>query len=178
MGLLVTTWIPKILFAAATRPDLRSYDFDFDVPLSAAVLTYSLILSLVTGAVFGLAPALKFTRPDLSSALKDAGALGTKLSRSRLRNMLMAGQVAFSLMLLIVSGLFVRSVLRVNFLPRQPADQRDRHSRRSGCAERGSCWAGTQAGSWVGGCRTCRWTCGIAGCEPRAGTNAVWIEHV
>ena len=116
VGLLVTTWIPKILFAAATRPDLRLYDFDFDAPLSAAVLTYSLILSLFTGAIFGLAPALQFTQPDLSSALKDAGAFGTKLSRSRLRNTLVAGQVAFSLVLLIVSGLFVRSVLRVNFI--------------------------------------------------------------
>jgi predicted permease len=116
VGLLATMWIPRILFAAATRPDLRSYDFDFDTPLSAAVLTYSLILSLVTGAIFGLAPALQFTRPDLSSALKDGGAFGTKLSRSRLRNTLMAGQVAFSLVLLIVSGLFARSVLRVNFI--------------------------------------------------------------
>jgi predicted permease len=115
-GLVLTAWIPKIVFSAATRPDLALYDYNFELPLGSAVLIYSLLLSLVTGAIFGLAPAIQFSRPDLSSALKDYGAFGANVSRSRIRNTMVAGQVAFSLVLLIVSGLFVRSVLRASLI--------------------------------------------------------------
>jgi len=74
------------------------------------VLLFAAAVSLVTGVLFGLAPALQSTRPNLSGTLKDqAGAVvgGTAVS---LRKALVVAQVALSLLLLIGAGLFIRSL--------------------------------------------------------------------
>jgi predicted permease len=88
---------------------------DFPVSLSAGidatVLFYTLGLSVVTGIVFGLIPALRASRPDLVPALKgEVAALPGRYRRLGLRNLLVVAQVAISLVLLITSGLFVRSL--------------------------------------------------------------------
>jgi putative ABC transport system permease protein len=71
------------------------------------------VLSLGTGILFGLSPALQSTRPDLAAALKDEGtSFGQRLSRSRLRSLLLAGQVAVSMVLVISAGLLTRGLLR------------------------------------------------------------------
>ena len=81
-----------------TRPDL-------------AVLGYSLGLTLLTGIVFGLAPALQSTRLDLSTALKEEGSGGGSVgSRSWLRNALVVVQVSVCLVLLITAGLLLRGL--------------------------------------------------------------------
>jgi predicted permease len=75
-----------------------------------AVLGFTLAVSVVTGLVFGLAPALQSTRPQLATTLKDqAGSVvgGTAVG---LRKALVVGQVALSLLLLIGSGLFIQSL--------------------------------------------------------------------
>jgi len=83
---------------------------DFSVPLDSRVMLFSICLSLVTAVAFGLVPALRATRPNLVGALKDEhGWLG----RSRwltLRNLLVIGQVTICMLLLISSGLFLRSL--------------------------------------------------------------------
>ncbi len=77
------------------------------------VLVYTLLLSLLAGVAFGLLPALRATRTDLVSTLKDEGAaFGGRLMRSRLRNGLVVAQVALSMVLLLVSGLLLRGVIR------------------------------------------------------------------
>jgi predicted permease len=76
----------------------------------AAVLAFTVAISLATGLIFGLAPALQSTRPQLASTLKDqAGAVvgGTAVG---LRKGLVVAQVALSLLLLIGSGLFIQSL--------------------------------------------------------------------
>lgn len=80
----------------------------FDVALSGPVLLFTLGASLLTGIVFGLAPAIVASRPELVTALKGEG--GGKGSRSRATRTLVGIQVALSLVLLVSAGLFVRNL--------------------------------------------------------------------
>ena len=82
-----------------------SFDFSPDWRVMAVALT----LALVTGIVFGLAPALQSTRLDLGHAVRDEE-LGGRLRKSRLRNVFVTVQVAGSAFLLVVGGLFVRAL--------------------------------------------------------------------
>ena len=82
--------------------------FDFNVDMRVAAFTAG--LSLVTALLFGLAPALRATRPDLVGALKDGSAGFGRGRRSGLRNALVVVQVALSLVLLTTAGLFLRSL--------------------------------------------------------------------
>ena len=74
------------------------------------LLGFTTAVSLLTGVLFGIAPALRSTRPDLVPALKDEVAGAGCASHLILRNALVVFQVALSVLLLIVAGLFVRSL--------------------------------------------------------------------
>lgn len=79
--------------------------------LDATVLVFALGISLLTGMLFGLTPALQASRSDLVMALNDeSGRSSGGRSRGRLRNTLVVAQISLSLMLLISAGLFVRSL--------------------------------------------------------------------
>src|SRR5262249_18944881 len=78
------------------------------------VLGFALTISLLTGILFGLAPAVHASRPDIVSALKDESALlGKRVRRLSLRNLLVVGQVALSVIVLIGAGLCVRSLQKL-----------------------------------------------------------------
>jgi predicted permease len=96
--------LPPILFSAIPEIGL-----DIDFQPNATVFAYIFLISLVTGVVFGLAPAIESTKPNLTAALK-AKKGGARISRPRLRNLLVIGQVAVSLVLLIGAGLLVRGL--------------------------------------------------------------------
>ena len=82
-----------------------------DVPLDARVLVFAFSLSLLTGIVFGLAPALRASRPNLVVGLKDESFVSNeRMRRFSFRNTLVVAEVALSVLLLIVTGLFVRSL--------------------------------------------------------------------
>ena len=104
-GFWVAIWI--INFVVAFKP---SIDFPLTVELAVdwRVLFFTAGLSLLTGAIFGLAPALQATKPTLTSALKDTTAQSGR-SHSRLRSSLVVAQLAISLMILIGAGLVGRS---------------------------------------------------------------------
>ena len=103
-ALLVTTALDQRLFALDISPDLR-------------VFGYTLMVSVLTGLTFGLAPALQATKPNLTSALKDEGvAFGRRLSRSRLRDLLIVTQVTVCLAMLITAGLLLRGFQRAQTL--------------------------------------------------------------
>lgn len=78
-----------------------------DLKLDLRVLGFTIAVSLITGILFGLAPALRTTRVDLTSALKESAQSVTGGRRSRLTKTLIVVQVAVSLVLLIGAGLFV-----------------------------------------------------------------------
>jgi putative ABC transport system permease protein len=81
-----------------------------DVGLDVGVLGFTLVLAVATGVLFGLAPALELSRPQLSRALKEGGRTGTVgRGQQRFRDSLAVTQVAFSVMLLIGALLLVRS---------------------------------------------------------------------
>ncbi len=73
------------------------------------IFAFTLFVSCAAGIAFGLAPAFEASKADVNSALKEAGsAFGHHLSRSRLRGLLIAGQIAACLVLLITSALLLR----------------------------------------------------------------------
>ena len=83
-----------------------------DISLDARVLIFTALLSVLTGIVFGLVPALQASNPDLVTALKD-GSPATGANKSRLQSRLVVAQIAFSLLLLIGAGLAVRTMQKV-----------------------------------------------------------------
>lgn len=83
---------------------------DFDVRLTGRVLLFTGVVSMITGIVFGLAPALHAARADIGVAMKPD--LETRSGgRLPIRQILVVGQVAVSLVLLVAAGLFVRSLI-------------------------------------------------------------------
>ena len=107
-GLLLAIWIDESLvsflptgatntLAISATPDWR-------------ILLFTLAVSLGTGIIFGLVPALQATRPDLAPTLKDEVGAITSTSSIGLRKTLVVAQVTLSLLLLIGAGLFIRSL--------------------------------------------------------------------
>jgi len=105
-GLLLAIWIVKALLAFKPPID---FPLTIDLGLDWRVLLFSLGVSLLAGAIFGLAPALQSTRPNLLNALKDTSAQGGG-GRTRLRSVLVVAQIAISLVVLIAAGLVVRTL--------------------------------------------------------------------
>jgi len=110
LGLFFTWWtsrlLPILLFDSRTSLDLA---------LDRRVLSFTLLISIVTGILFGMAPALQLVRGNLARSLKDdrVGLRGPKLPFG-LRKILILLQVALSLLLLVGAGLFVRSLRNLN----------------------------------------------------------------
>ena len=110
-----------LLLAASTSGLVVSFaqtnnfsNLTLDNRLDWRVLGFTLAISLLTGILFGLAPALSASRPDLVSALKDETTLpGKRARRLSLRNLLVVGQVALSLIVLVGAGLCVRSLQKL-----------------------------------------------------------------
>src|SRR5262245_1890403 len=95
----------------AAPPPPGALPLAFVFAIDQRVLLFSVALSFVTGILFGVAPALKASRPGLVSALKDASTpCGDRGVRFELKKVLVVAEVALSLLLLIAAGLFVRSL--------------------------------------------------------------------
>jgi macrolide transport system ATP-binding/permease protein len=117
VGLFVAYAAGRLL--VANQPPLP-LPVTLEVNLDIRVLSFSLCLSVLTGVVFGLAPAMRASRPDLVPSLKDANEafnIGRRPHRCLrwlgLRNLLVMIQVAVSIVLLVAAGLLVRSLVNV-----------------------------------------------------------------
>jgi putative ABC transport system permease protein len=108
LGLGIAAWGVDLLVASA--PSLPRLD---EVRIDGWVLGFTALVSLLTGLLFGLAPALQAGSIDQNDSLKEGGRAGGGAPRQRLRALLVVGEVAISLVLLIGAGLLVRSFLRV-----------------------------------------------------------------
>jgi predicted permease len=106
-GLILAFWCSGLLPAFFSPNEVGG----LDVSLDWRVLVFTLAASLLTGLMFGLAPALEGSRPDLVTALKD-GADNRAERRIPLRQALVVTQVALSFALMIGAGLFLRSLSR------------------------------------------------------------------
>ncbi|HLY60124.1 MAG TPA: ABC transporter permease [Terriglobia bacterium] len=106
LAFLLASWIAPALLTL-TPPSLP---IKLTVPLDWRVLAFTLAVSLVTGIIFGIAPAFRAARVDIIPVLKDEGGIGG-YRRSRLRSVLVVAQISVCLVLLVSAGLCVRSLL-------------------------------------------------------------------
>jgi predicted permease len=106
LGVALAVWMNDLLMAF--RPT-GSLAVDFRVDVDWRVLSFTLGVSLLTGVLFGLAPALSAAKPDVVSSLKESAPTGFGRS-SRLRGAFVVGQIAVSLILLVAAALCVRSL--------------------------------------------------------------------
>jgi predicted permease len=111
LGILFAFWIKDGLIATGVWGGRGMSALD--PRLDLRVLGFTMALSLLTGIIFGIAPALRATGLDLTPALKDSGRGSGTASRSLLSRSLVVAQVALSLLLLIGAGLFLRTLLNL-----------------------------------------------------------------
>jgi putative ABC transport system permease protein len=110
LGILLAAWGTRALSAItlSTHPEMAAVRMDL------WALAFTVAISLASGIVFGLAPALQLSKPDLNMLLRDEGrgSSGGR-RRNRARNVLVVAQVALSTVLLVGSGLLIRSFVRL-----------------------------------------------------------------
>jgi len=114
LGLALAFWADKALMAVYLPSDSNALNISA-VP-DFRILLFTLAVSVATGVIFGLAPALQSTRPDVGRTLKDQAGAVVGGGHGRLRNVLVVTQVALSLLLLIGAGLFLRSLKNLSNL--------------------------------------------------------------
>jgi predicted permease len=107
-GILLASWLTGGLTGFVSRLPGELSMLSLDVGVDARVVGFALLLSFGTAVLFGLVPALRASRPELVSALKE-GAGGTA-RRSRLRSAFVVAQVAVCMLLLMSAGLLARSL--------------------------------------------------------------------
>jgi putative ABC transport system permease protein len=108
-GLLLAYWGVDLL-VALTPPDVPRLG---EIGLDAQVFAWTLGVSVTTGVLFGLVPALAASKPDLAESLKESGRSTSGPGRSRARSLLVVSEVALALVLLIGAGLMIRSLARL-----------------------------------------------------------------
>jgi len=110
VGLLLAWWGVDVLRAVS----VDSLPTTTEVNLDGKVIIFTLLVSIVTGVIFGLAPALGAAKTDLHNTLKESGRGSTASGRRAwLRSALVVVEVALSLVLLVGAGLLIKSFLRI-----------------------------------------------------------------
>jgi putative ABC transport system permease protein len=109
VGVLLAVWCTSLLTRFSDNLGALA-----ELPIDSRVLTFSAGISLLSGLLFGLIPSLQLSKPDLNTVLRDEGR-GSTGSRHRhhAHNLLVVGQIALSMILLIGAGLLVRSFVRL-----------------------------------------------------------------
>ncbi|MFL6277888.1 MAG: ABC transporter permease [Blastocatellia bacterium] len=109
LGLLLGWWGVDLLVAVSPTETPRLSEIGID----QTVFLFTLALSIVTGVLFGLAPALQASKANLNEALKEGGRTADASRRNRVRGLLVIAEVALSLVVLVGAGLLVKSFARV-----------------------------------------------------------------
>ncbi len=109
LGLLLALWSLDALLALAADSLPRAGE----VGLDWKVVGFTSLLSIATGIVFGLAPALQSSKMDVQSVLKESGAGGASARRNKVRSLLVVVEVASAMVLLVGAGLLIKSFIRL-----------------------------------------------------------------
>jgi putative ABC transport system permease protein len=109
LGLLLSFWLIELLisFSPPDSPRFNEANLDY------RVLAFTLAISVLTGVIFGLVPALQTSKLDVTSSLKEGGRTGEGYRRTSALNLLLIGEVALSLILLVGAGLLIKSFMRL-----------------------------------------------------------------
>ena len=113
-GILLASWTISLIHGI----DMPFFDtFPIDFSFDRNVLLFTLGVTVVTGLIFGLVPAVQILRTNVVSTLKDQGSSVSQTSgKSRMQGMLVISQLAMSLFLLVMAGMFVRSLQNAEHL--------------------------------------------------------------
>ncbi|MBL8195209.1 MAG: ABC transporter permease [Blastocatellia bacterium] len=112
-GLLIAIWGIDALIAFAGLENMPRVS---DIKVDGYVLAFTLGLSCATGIIFGLVPALQATKLDLTESLKETSRNTTSQQQQKLRSLLVIGEIAIALVLLINAGLFIKSFVNLQRL--------------------------------------------------------------
>ncbi len=112
-GLLLAGWGIELLTAAIPNSLIVQMPYLEGLSLDMKVLGFTFALSVLTGIIFGLAPAYQASKPDLNEALKEGSKSSTGIRRARLRSLLVVSEIALALILLIGAGLMIKSLNRL-----------------------------------------------------------------
>jgi putative ABC transport system permease protein len=108
LGVVLTVWALPLLLSLSP-PEIGEFK---EIGLNVQVLSFSLLASVLTGALFGLAPALFASRSNPNESLRE-GERGSSSGQSRGRSVLIAAEIALSLVLLVGAGLMIKSFVRL-----------------------------------------------------------------
>ena len=109
VGLLLAVWGTKAIGSLASRINPVFENISVDT----RTVLFTLSVSILTGIVFGLVPALQISKPNLARWLKEGRGSGGSASRNRFRGALVIAEVALTLVLLVCAGLLIRTVMRL-----------------------------------------------------------------
>ena len=109
LGLVLSIWALRVLLQSIPikLPFWMNFGLDF------RVLGFTTAVTILTGLIFGVVPALQTSRVDLNDALKEGGRGSANVIRGRSRSLLVVTEIALSLVLLVGAGLMIRSFLRL-----------------------------------------------------------------
>ena len=113
VGLLLAEWGVELLIAVIPASQLSSMPYLEGLSINARVFSYAGVLSLATGIIFGLVPALQSSKLDLQAAIKDGGRSSAGADRKRIRSLLVVSEIALAMVLLAGAGLMIKSTLRL-----------------------------------------------------------------
>ena len=110
LGFMFAIWGTGFVESAGSKINPMFHDIHVDL----RSLAFTFGISIITGLIFGLAPAMQVSRPNLTESLKESGrGSGPSASRNRLRSVLVISEVAMTLLLLVCAGLLIRTVMRL-----------------------------------------------------------------
>ena len=113
VGILAAIWSVPAIVGAIPKAELAALPSLQGLHVNAGVLAFSLVLSVLTGILFGMVPALQALKPDLRQDLQEVGRSSVGSIHQRFRNLLVVSEVALAVVLLVGAGLMLRSLQRV-----------------------------------------------------------------
>lgn len=112
-GVLAAAWAVPAILSAIPKDQIAFFPALLGLGVDRTVLLFSLGLSVVTGLLFGMAPALQIFNPHVSGTLQESGRSSVASPHSHLRNALVVGEVSLAIVLLVGAGLMLNSLRHV-----------------------------------------------------------------